>query len=231
MSAGQAFDFVMPIERDSGIQNTLKPYAMPMQRWMAKAAGGTSQRLNPGCAIIRSRSSSPVPGGMPAALPTLAIVVFSQIAFFIFSSLTIAATFLVSQLFADARKSRFAELFGGPDLSREWAHACSAVFELGNLPEGVEHRVGERVGRALVEAERHEDHAVGDLAVRPQNGLDTAAPGFDLNHVADRQAPARDFVRVHGRDALRLDGIEHAGAPGHRPGMPMLEHATGRQDQ
>src|SRR3954469_17384054 len=29
MSAGQAFDLLMPIERDNGIQNTLKPYAMP----------------------------------------------------------------------------------------------------------------------------------------------------------------------------------------------------------
>jgi hypothetical protein len=31
---------------------------MPMQRWIAKAAGGTSHRLKPGRAIIRSRSSS-----------------------------------------------------------------------------------------------------------------------------------------------------------------------------
>src|SRR5215472_4034000 len=45
MSAGQATDCVMPMARDSGSQNTLNPYAMPMQRWMASAAGGTSQRL------------------------------------------------------------------------------------------------------------------------------------------------------------------------------------------
>src|SRR5579862_4514936 len=30
---------------------------MPMQRWIASAAGGASQRLKPGPAMIRSRSS------------------------------------------------------------------------------------------------------------------------------------------------------------------------------
>src|ERR1044071_4621082 len=49
-------EWLMPSERDSGSQNTLKPYAMPMHRWIASAAGGTSQRLNPGLAMMRSRS-------------------------------------------------------------------------------------------------------------------------------------------------------------------------------
>src|SRR5262249_10478516 len=49
-------DFVIPIARDSGSQNTLKPYAMPMHRWIASAAGGTTQRLKPGRAMMRSRS-------------------------------------------------------------------------------------------------------------------------------------------------------------------------------
>ena len=31
---------------------------MPMQRWMQSAAGGTSQRLNPGLAMIRCRDRS-----------------------------------------------------------------------------------------------------------------------------------------------------------------------------
>src|SRR5258706_572828 len=30
---------------------------MPMERWMARAAGGTSQRLNPGPAMVRSLAS------------------------------------------------------------------------------------------------------------------------------------------------------------------------------
>src|SRR5215831_15249136 len=38
-------DFVMPIALLSGNQNTLKPYAMPIDKWMASAAGGTNQRL------------------------------------------------------------------------------------------------------------------------------------------------------------------------------------------
>src|SRR6185295_14115763 len=50
-------DAVMPIARLSGSQNTLNPYAIPMERWMASAAGGTSHRLKPGAAIVRSLSS------------------------------------------------------------------------------------------------------------------------------------------------------------------------------
>src|SRR5687768_2832138 len=34
---------------------------MPMHRWMARAAGGTSQRLKPGLAMMRSRSRRPTP--------------------------------------------------------------------------------------------------------------------------------------------------------------------------
>jgi len=36
---------VMPIAWLSGSQKTLNPYAMPIDRWTASAAGGTSQRL------------------------------------------------------------------------------------------------------------------------------------------------------------------------------------------
>ena len=57
--SGQATGWVMPMAWLSGSQKTLKPYAMPMERWMARAAGGTSQRLNPGPATIRSLESSP----------------------------------------------------------------------------------------------------------------------------------------------------------------------------
>ncbi len=32
---------------------------MPMQRWIASAAGGTSQRLKPGLATVAARSSQP----------------------------------------------------------------------------------------------------------------------------------------------------------------------------
>src|SRR5690242_4416594 len=74
-------DLEMPRARDSGSQNTLNPYAMPMHRWIASAAGGTSQRLNPGLATMRSRSRrlgglgskasmQDLPGGVRAACGT-----------------------------------------------------------------------------------------------------------------------------------------------------------------
>src|ERR1051326_6175811 len=45
---------VMPIALLSGSQNTLNPYAMPIDRWIASAAGGTVHRLNSGDAMMRS---------------------------------------------------------------------------------------------------------------------------------------------------------------------------------
>ena len=38
-------DFVMPRTLVSGSLKTLNAYTCPMARWMARAAGGTSQRL------------------------------------------------------------------------------------------------------------------------------------------------------------------------------------------
>jgi hypothetical protein len=40
----QASGLAMPGAFDNGSQNTLKPYAMPMHRWMHSAATGTSQQ-------------------------------------------------------------------------------------------------------------------------------------------------------------------------------------------
>src|SRR5580693_4850495 len=100
-----------------------------------------------------------------------------------------------------------AELLGRTNLAREWRHACSAIFELRDLAVGIEHRISQGIGRALAEAERHEDHTVCDFAVGAQDGLDAAASRLDLDHVADRQAPAFDLVRVHGRNSLRLDRV------------------------
>src|SRR5262245_35059093 len=61
MSGAQAIAVLPLIACDSGSQNTEKPYAMPMQRCIQSAAGGTSQRLNPAPAMIRSLASSPTP--------------------------------------------------------------------------------------------------------------------------------------------------------------------------
>jgi hypothetical protein len=54
MSGVHATGAETPTAFDNGNQKTEKPYAIPIQRWMASAAGGTSQRLKPGLAIMRS---------------------------------------------------------------------------------------------------------------------------------------------------------------------------------
>src|SRR3569833_1508649 len=59
MSFGQATELVMPLALDSGSQNTEKPYAIPIHRRMARAAGGTRQRLNAGPATVRSMVKKP----------------------------------------------------------------------------------------------------------------------------------------------------------------------------
>src|SRR3954454_21307506 len=46
---------------------------MPMHRWMQSAAGGTSQRLKPAVATVRSLSRTPAPA--PDTVPALLIVV------------------------------------------------------------------------------------------------------------------------------------------------------------
>src|SRR5206468_12082664 len=49
----------IPMARARGRLKTLIAYAWPMHRWIASAAGGTSQRLNRGPATIRSLESRP----------------------------------------------------------------------------------------------------------------------------------------------------------------------------
>src|SRR5262245_6343772 len=49
----------VPRDCESGSQKTLTPYAMPIERWIASAAGGTSQRLYPVGAMIRSLAKRP----------------------------------------------------------------------------------------------------------------------------------------------------------------------------
>ena len=45
----------MPSAPSSGFLNTLQEGAAPIDRWIDRAAGGTSHRLHPGAATIRSR--------------------------------------------------------------------------------------------------------------------------------------------------------------------------------
>jgi hypothetical protein len=59
ISCGQATGFLIPMARDKGNQNTEKPYAIPMHKCIANAAGGTNQRLKPSPAIVRSLANHP----------------------------------------------------------------------------------------------------------------------------------------------------------------------------
>ncbi|MHC5916774.1 MAG: hypothetical protein ACYTXE_38670, partial [Nostoc sp.] len=51
---------VMPISLVIGRLNTLNAYTCPMHKCIANAAGGISQRLNLGCAMVRSLSKTEV---------------------------------------------------------------------------------------------------------------------------------------------------------------------------
>src|SRR5689334_6331684 len=81
-----------------------------MQRWMQSAAGGTSHRLNPGLAMIRSRSSSPVPEtGKSRATSTVVMVLppSAGASFALFHSLILRFLLLcVFELFDGAARDR-----------------------------------------------------------------------------------------------------------------------------
>ena len=47
-----------------------------MQRWMQSAAGGTSQRLNPAAAMMRSRSRMPIELPVPENVWPIAVMFF-----------------------------------------------------------------------------------------------------------------------------------------------------------
>jgi hypothetical protein len=65
MLSGQGIDRVIPTALLSGSQKTLNPYAIPIERWIASAAGGTNHRLKPGPATIRSLESTPAIAILP----------------------------------------------------------------------------------------------------------------------------------------------------------------------
>jgi hypothetical protein len=59
MSLPHGIAALIPTAFDNGNQNTEKPYAMPIHKCIANAAGGTNHRLKPGCAMMRSLSKNP----------------------------------------------------------------------------------------------------------------------------------------------------------------------------
>src|SRR4051812_15104138 len=59
-----------------------------------------------------------------------------------------------------------------------------AELELRDLAERIERRVGQEIGRRFRVAERHENHVLRNVAVRPHLDLDRAAAGFEPNEIA-----------------------------------------------
>ena len=115
----------------------------------------------------------------------------------------------------------------GPQFDLFGAHGAELEFR--NLAERVERRVGQQVRRRFRVAERHEHHVFRHVAVGAHLDLDRAAAGLQLDEIAGPDAHAPHVLWRHERHRLRLDLVEHAGAAGHRAGVPVLEHAAGRQ--
>src|SRR5690349_2666315 len=121
--------------------------------------------------------------------------------------------------------------------TRTWASAMGLLYsycaelELGDLPERVDLIDGQQVRRRLPEVERYEAVAPG-LPVRdPRFQLDHAAPGADPGHVAVGQAEVGGVVRVDEHQRLGGDRVQRVGPAGHRPGVPVLQHPPGVQDE
>src|SRR5258707_9719112 len=83
-----------------------------------------------------------------------------------------------------------------------------AELELGDLAERIERRVGQQVGGGLDVAERHEDHALGHVAVGAHLDLDNAAPRLDADHGAGAQLAPAELLGRPEVDRLGLDGVE-----------------------
>src|SRR5690606_35136736 len=67
-------------------------------------------------------------------------------------------------------------------------HPCGAIFELGDLAERIELRIGEDVGRRLTIAEGNEDHPRRHVAVGTGRQLDRAPAGGYPDQVAPMAA-------------------------------------------
>src|SRR5580765_5760912 len=94
-----------------------------------------------------------------------------------------------------------------------FGHSNRTVLELRNLPERVENWIGQLVRGGFVVAERDEDGAAWHAIVGARVERDPAAPGFDRERLAWRDSQLLEIERVRGGDRLRLDVVEHRGAP------------------
>src|SRR3954467_11673950 len=100
--------------------------------------------------------------------------------------------------------------FAGPERSGSFrrfahldaAHPCRAELELWNLAERIERRIGQQVRCGLRIAERHEYHVLRPVRVRAPLPLDDATPRFQLDVIAEPEAPAPQFLRRHEGNRL-----------------------------
>jgi hypothetical protein len=109
------------------------------------------------------------------------------------------------------------------------AQAHRAVLELRDLRVRVQRRIGEPVDRRLVVGKGHEHRAPRRALVGTRVQAHRPAARLDGQQPARRHAQGLQVQRVDQRGRVGLDRVEHAGAPGHAAGVPVLELAAGDQ--
>jgi hypothetical protein len=106
--------------------------------------------------------------------------------------------------------------------------AHRAVLELRDLGHRVERRIGQPIDRRLVVAEGTNTAPRG--VPSSARAYSVTLPRRDQrHHVARRDALRRQVQRMHQRHRIGFDRVQHAGAPRHAAGMPVLELAAGDQ--
>src|SRR5208283_4516314 len=88
---------------------------MPMHKWIARAAGGTSQRLKPGWATVAARSSQPPRTSPPGCVSVVMIFFLAHYRIFTFL-LHVAALDSCFRRQQEGRKGAAGRLDGGEEL-------------------------------------------------------------------------------------------------------------------
>lgn len=98
-----------------------------------------------------------------------------------------------------------------------------AVFEFRDLPERVELRIGQDVGRGLRKSEGNKDHPGWNRLIDARLELDRAAARGDADEITRFYPEPFEIACGQGGDRLRLQVVESLAAPRHRARMPVLE--------
>src|SRR3984957_19525052 len=108
-------------------------------------------------------------------------------------------------------------------------HTHCTVFELRNLAEGIQCRVGKLVDRRFVVAKGHEHGPMWRTLIGTRVQAHRAAARLDGDQIAGLRTEPRHIERIERCHRIRLNGIQHPRAARHAAGMPMLELAAGDQ--